>query len=179
MRNSSQGNTTRPSNLSNAFSEGFLQLDRERDEPPRGDDPRGEGPWLVLPASARDWPAEWPEPHGLWALGERPERGDAPSFVGSQRTTALYAAIARPIVGRESFYELGKERWSGGFPLLRAGKPDAWMALFHPELAVAVSLLERMGRSPSDVALFLEAIGPAARERAGSILLERLYPDRG
>ena len=178
MRNSEEGNTPRLSSRSNAFSESFLQLDLEANEPPRGDDPEGEGPWVILHTSSQEWPG-WPEPHALWPLGERPERHDPPSYVCSQRSTALLTSIVRPIVGREPFYELGAERWRGGFPLLRHGRPEAWMGLFHPELAAGVSLLEAVVRNPSDVALLLEAIGPSARRRAGAILLERLYGVQG
>ena len=168
MRDPEEGNTRR---LSNAFVQEFLESDEERDDPPGGRDAEGEGPFQTLPDPT--WP-EWPEAHGIWAPGDRPEHGDRPAFVAAGRPAALYSSIVRPIIGRDPFYWLGRDKWRGGYPLLRDGQPEAWMEIFHPEWALGVSLLEAMGRQPRDVALFLEAIGPTCRRRAGAILLERL-----
>jgi hypothetical protein len=163
--------TQQPS--SNAFSETFLHQDRERNEPAEIDDPEGEGPWLVLPDASPAWPG-WGEAHGLWPLGERPERGDPAAFVASGRSLALCAAVARPLAGRDPLYVLGQERWRGGFPLLRQGKPEGWMGTFFPEWALITSALVSLGQRPEAVAVFLEALGPTCRRRAGAILQERL-----
>src|SRR4051812_20832080 len=109
MHSSPERSTSR---LFNAFSEPFLRLDAEADEPDSGVEPEGEGPWLVLPHST----PEWPSGHGMWPLGESPERGDRPAAAAIRRTTALLASVARRIVGREPFYQLGEERWQGGYP---------------------------------------------------------------
>jgi hypothetical protein len=165
---------------SNAFSESFLQLDIHRDEPSETDDPSSEGPWIVLPGSRQGWPhpEHWNEIHGIWPLGERPERSDAAAFLSSGRSLSLYASIARPIAGRDPLYVLGQERWRGGFPLSRQGRVEAWMEIFHPEWALLTGALASMGQRPYDVAVFLEAIGPSARRRAGTVLHERLVGSR-
>ncbi|HYG61815.1 MAG TPA: hypothetical protein VEL74_04485 [Thermoanaerobaculia bacterium] len=179
MRSPLQGSTPgapdRPS--SNAFSESFLQSDRERNEPAEIDDPEGEGPWLVLPDSSGGWPG-WEEVHGLWPLGERPERGDPAAFVSGGRSLALCAAVARPVAGRDPLYVLGQDRWRGGYPLLRQGRQEAWMGTFFPEWALITSALVSLGQRPEAVAVYLEALGPSCRRRVGAILHERLSTEK-
>jgi hypothetical protein len=170
MRNPQQGTTLRGPN---AFAAEFLRLDLERNEPSEAGDPQGEGPWVVLPSPSRDWP-EWQEVHGLWTVGERPERGDPAAFLSSGRSLGLYASLARPIAGRDPLYALGGDEWRGGYPLSRQNRVEAWMAAFFPEWALITSALASVGQRPYDVAVFLDAIGPACRERAGFFLHERL-----
>jgi hypothetical protein len=173
MHSRDDDNTRRPFN---AFSQDFLKNDAERDEPSGGDEPEAEGPWVVLPAGAGEW--EWPEAHGMWALGERPERGDAPALVGAHRTTTLLSAVVRPVIGREPFYRLGEKKWRGGFALIHDGQAHGWMEIFHPEWALGLSVLEQVARSPQAVSVLLDAAGPTCRRRAGAILLERLDSNR-
>lgn len=177
MSNPIQGTTRR---VPNAFSDTFLQLDTELNEPVEGDDPTSEGPWIVHPCPPdrrRDWP-EWEEVHGLWRLGERPDRGDRPAFLAAGRSTALYASIARPVAGRDPLYHLGKDEWRGGYPLTRQGRTEAWMEVFHPEWALVTSAYASLGQRPYDLALILEAVGPSCRRHAGAILNERLFGAR-
>ncbi|HYG65740.1 MAG TPA: hypothetical protein VEL74_24365 [Thermoanaerobaculia bacterium] len=184
MRSPIEGNTPRVPNSvpeqqsSNAFSKSFLQADLDLNEPAAIDDPEGEGPWLVLPASPDGWPEPWEEVHGMWPLGERPERGDPPAFLSSGRSVALCASIARPVAGRDPLYGLGQEKWRGGFPLLRQGRPEAWMGSFFPEWALITSALLSLGQRPEAVAVYLEALGPSCRRRIGAILYERLLGAR-
>lgn len=164
--------------LPNAFSSTFLELDQELNEPVEANDPDGEGPWVVRPyPSPGEWP-NWQEVHGLWRVGERPDRGDPAACLSSGRSTALYASIARPIAGRDPFYQLGNEPWRGGYPLLRHGRPEAWMEIFHSDWAQMTSAFVSLGQRPYDVAVFLDAIGPSCRLRAGAFLSERLFGAR-
>ena len=135
MHDPHKGSTPR---LPNAFSADFLRLDLERNEPAEASDPAGEGPWVVLPSPSRDWP-EWDEVHGVWLQGEKPERGDPSPLLASGRSLALCASLARPIAGRDPLYVLGQDRWRGGFPLLRQGRPEGWMETFFPEWALMTS----------------------------------------
>lgn len=158
-----------PRRLRNAFSREFLERFKLEDEPPSSAEADAEGPWHVLA-----WPtADGREAYGLWRLGERPEWGDPPAAVFHDRSTALLAAVARPALGREAFYRLGKERTDGGFPLLRHGETAGWLDLFDEDWAFGVNLLERLVRSPEALATILEAAGPLALLRAGAILLTR------
>jgi hypothetical protein len=174
MRDPRKGSTPR---LPNAFSEEFLHLDLKRNEPAEAGDPEGEGPWVVLPSPSRDWP-EWEEVHGLWTLGDRPDRGDPAAFLASGRSLALYSSLARPIAGRDPLYVLQQEKSRGGYLLTRNGRTEAWMRTFFPEWAALTSAFVSMGQRPYDVAAFLDAIGPACRERAGAFLHERLSGSR-
>jgi hypothetical protein len=173
MHSPHQGSTALP----NAFSVEFLRQDLERNEPAEIDDPVGEGPWVVLPSPSKDWPG-WEEVHGLWPQGGQPDRGDPSPLLASGRSLALCSAVARPIAGRDPLYVLGQERWQGGFPLLRQGRPEAWMSTFFPEWALITSALVSLGQRPYDVAVFLDALGPSCRERAGYFLHERLAGSR-
>jgi hypothetical protein len=175
MHSNDDDNTRRPFN---AFSPEFLEADAERDEPAGGDDALGAGPFTIRSAPSREWP-RWDEVHEVWSLGDRPEHGGSPVFASPDRTLALYAAITRPIAGREPLYKLGTEAWRGGYPLTRHGEPEGWMDVFHPEWALLLNALASFAASPQEVAMFLEAIGPSCRRRAGAILCERLQGRRG
>jgi hypothetical protein len=157
----------------NAFEDGFLRRFRREDEPPSAAEADVAGPWRVEPAST----ADGREAFAVWRLGERPEYGDSPSAVFLDRPTAMIAAAVRPFVGREAFYALGKERWNGGFPLLRQGEAMGWIDLFDEDWAFGINVLERFTRSPDAVARLLEAAGPLALERAGRILRHRVVEE--
>ena len=163
-----------PTTLSpNAFEDGFLRRFRQEDEPASAAEADAAGPWRVEPGSTSDGR----EAFALWRLGERPEWGDSPAALFLDRSTALLAAAVRPFVGRDPFYELGKERWSGGFALLRQGEAVGWIDLFDEDWAFGINVLERFTRSPEAVAQLLEAAGPLALERAGRILRHRVIDD--
>ncbi|HEX9940482.1 MAG TPA: hypothetical protein VGG03_00585 [Thermoanaerobaculia bacterium] len=154
----------------NAFAEEFLQRFDLEDEPSSAAEADVAGPWEVQPSSL----ADGREGFGVWRLGERPEWGDAPAGVFRERPAALLAAAVRPFVGRDPFYELGNERWSSGFPLLRHGEAVGWIDLFDQDWAFGLNVLERFTRSPEALATLLEAAGPLALERAGRILRLRV-----
>jgi hypothetical protein len=166
MRDSADPSTAAP----NAFAADFLRRFEEEDEPASAAEADVAGPWSIHPSST----AEGREAFGLWRTGERPEWGDAPAGLFRERPTALLAAAVRPFVGRDPFYELGKERWNGGFPLLRQGEMVGWIDLFDEDWAFGVNVLERFARSPLALARLLEAAGPLALERAGRILREQV-----
>jgi hypothetical protein len=154
----------------NAFAEEFLRLFEQEDEPPSGAEADVAGPWQVEPSST----ADGRDAYGLWRLGERPEWGDVPAGLFRDRSTALIAAAVRPFLGRDPFYELGRERWNGGFPLLRQGAAVGWIDLFDEDWAFGLNVLERFTRSPEALAALMEAAGPLALERAGRILRLRV-----
>jgi hypothetical protein len=166
MRDSADPSTAAP----NAFAADFLRRFEAEDEPASAAEADVAGPWSILPASTAEGRAAF----GLWRTGERPEWGDAPAGLFRERPMALLAAAVRPFVGRDPFYELGKERWNGGFPLLRQGEMVGWIDLFDEDWAFGVNVLERFARSPLALARLLEAAGPLALERAGRILREQV-----
>ncbi len=154
----------------NAFAEEFLNRFELEDEPPSAAEADVAGPWQVQPFPL----ADGHEAFGLWRQGEGPEWGDTPSGLFRDHSTALLAATVRPFVGRDPFYELGRERESGGFPLLRQGEAIGWLDLFDEDWASGVNALERLARSPQALATLMEAAGPLALERAGRILRGRV-----
>ncbi len=163
-----------PTTLShNAFEGEFLRRFRQEDEPASAAEADAAGPWRVGPAATSDGR----EAFALWRLGERPEWGDAPAALFRDHPTALLAAAIRPFVGRDAFYELGKERWNGGFPLLRQGEAVGWIDLFDEDWAFGINVMERLTRTPDALARLLEAAGPLALERAGRILRHRIMAE--
>lgn len=164
-----------PTPVFNAFAEEFLRRFEREDEPPSAAEADGAGPWRVEPSSTTDGR----EAFGLWRSGERPDWGDPPAGLFRERSTALLATAVRPFVGRDPFYELGKERWTGGFPLLRQGEAIGWIDLFDEDWAFGINILERFARSPEALARLLEAAGPLALERAGRILHGRVMDGEG
>jgi hypothetical protein len=154
----------------NAFAEEFLSRFEHEDEPPSAAEADVAGPWEVQPFPL----ADGHEAFGVWRLGERAGWGDAPAGLFRDPSTALLAATVRPFVGRDPFYELGREREGGGFPLLRQGEAIGWLDLFDEDWALGVNVLERLARSPQALASLMEAAGPLALERAGRILRARV-----
>jgi len=154
----------------NAFNEEFLRRFEQEDEPSSAAEADVAGPWEVEPTTT----AEGREAFGVWRLGEGPQWGDAPAGLFVDRSTAQLAAAVRPFVGRDPFYELGRDRWNGGFPLLRQGEAVGWIDLFDEDWAFGLNVLERFTRSPTALASLLEAAGPLALARAGRILRGRV-----
>ena len=154
----------------NAFDDEFLRLFGQEDEPASAAESDVAGPWRVELAST----STGLEAFALWRLGERPEWGDAPAGLFRERSTALLAAAVRPFAGRDAFYDLGKERRNGGFPLLRQGEAVGWIELFDEDWAFGINMLERFTRAPEALATLLAAAGPLTLERAGRILLHRI-----
>src|SRR5882672_2617544 len=101
MRDPEDPTTTHP----NAFDDEFLRRFRQEDEPASAAEADVAGPWRIEPSST----SAGLQAFGLWRLGERPEWGDAPAGLFRERSTALLAAAVRPFVGRDPFYELGKD----------------------------------------------------------------------
>jgi hypothetical protein len=150
----------------NAFAEEFLRRFDREDEPSSAAEADVAGPWEVQLSST----ADGREAFGVWRQEERPEWGDVPAGLFRERSTALLAAAVRPFVGRDPFYELGRERRNGGFPLLRQGEAIGWIDLFDEDWAFGLNVLERFTRSPQALASLLEAAGPLALDHAGRIL---------
>jgi hypothetical protein len=162
-----EDSTTPPSR--NAFAEEFLRLFEQEDEPPSAAEADVAGPWEIQRSST----ADGRDAFGLWRLGERAEWGDAPAGLFRERSTALLAAAVRPFLGRDPFYELGRERWNGGFPLLRQGEAVGWIDLFDEDWAFGVNVLERFTRSPRALCGWPRAKTERSRLRAGCSLAAR------
>lgn len=156
--------------IRNAFAEEFLRRFDQEDEPPSSSEADLAGPWDVQETSL----ADGREAFGLWRVGDRPEWGDPPAGLFRERSLALLAAAVRPLVGKDPYYELGTERWTGGFPLLRQGQAVGWIDLFEQDWTFGINLLERFARSPEALATLMEAAGPLALGRAGRILRHRI-----
>jgi hypothetical protein len=154
----------------NAFSEEFLHRFEAEDEPASAPEADVAGPWDVQRFPLSDGR----EAFGLWRAGERPEWGDGPAGLFRERSTALLAAAVRPFLGRDPYTSLGKERWTGGFPLFRHGEAVGWIDLFDEDWAFGINVLERFTRSPEALASLMEAAGPLALQRAGRILHARV-----
>lgn len=160
--------------MRNAFSDEFLRHFQDEDEPPSAGEADVAGPWGVQPFPTTDGR----ESFALWRLGESPDWGDTPAAQFRDRSTALLAAAIRPFLGRDPFYQLGKDRRNGGFPVMRHGEAAGWVDLFDEDWVFGVNILERFTRSPEALATLLEAAGPVALERAGRILRERVIEER-
>ncbi|HEX6900800.1 MAG TPA: hypothetical protein VF789_13830 [Thermoanaerobaculia bacterium] len=161
--------------IRNAFDEEFLRRFQGEDEPGSAGEADAAGPWEVHAAPTPDGR----EAYGLWRLGERPEWGDPPAGLFRERSMALLAAAIRPLLGKEPYYVLGRDRWSGGFPLFRQNEAVGWIDLFDEDWAFGLNLLERFTRSPQAMATLLDAAGPLALERAGRILRHRVMDQEG
>jgi hypothetical protein len=75
-------------------------------------------------------------------------------------------------------FHLGETAGEGGFPLIatdgdQGPRQCGAFALYEPELAAALHLLQGLVRSPSALAAVIEAAGPGALEQVGRILARR------
>ena len=152
---------------SNAFSPSFLHRIGQRDEPPSAGEADVAGPWRILEMPGKRF--------GVFRLGESPERGHRPTAVFGERWLALLAAAVLPGTGRDAAFRLHKDAGPGGFAVEtgNGGGPVGTLALFDERLIEALHVAERLARSPEALANVLEAAGPLALERAGTLLDER------
>ena len=92
------------------------------------------------------------EAFGLWRTGRAAGLGRRARRTFPRAVDGPAGRRVRPFVGRDPFYELGQERWNGGFPLLRQGETLGWIDLFDEDWAFGVNVLERFTRSPEALA---------------------------
>jgi hypothetical protein len=152
----------------NAFTSTFLHRLGERDEPPTAGEADAAGPWHVEEIPGQGF--------GLFRLGESLERGCRPAAVFRGRFLALLAAAVLPGTGRDAAFRLAKEAGPAGFAVEagNGGEVVGFSALFDEGLIAALHVAESLARSPESLAIFLEAAGQVALERAGAILDERV-----
>jgi hypothetical protein len=157
----------------NAFSPSFLHRISQRDEPPTAGEADVAGPWRIL---------EMPgERFGVFRIGESPERGQRPAAVFRARSWALLAAAVLPGTGRDAAFRMAKDSGLEGFSIEtgNGGEPVGHSRLFDERLIEALHVVERLVRSPEALALLMEAAGPLALERAGTVLDERVEDAAG
>ena len=166
MPGSKDGSTRFP-RRPNAFNPTFLQQFDQRDEPPAATEADVAGPWAIEPIPDQGF--------GLFRAGESLARGFEPTAVFHERWMALLAAAVLPGTGRDPLLHLSKEAGPDGYAVtLDGGEVVGRLALFDERLLDAMNTVAGMVRSPQALTDLLEAAGPAAVERCGAILEERV-----
>lgn len=163
MRSQMNGSTAVPAN---AFTEDYLALLNERDEPITAAEADYAGPWSIddLPQGG----------HTVRRAG-----GDHPYAVFSRLEMAQVAAAVLPGTGREKRYRLGRDEEPGrGYPILRSGETVGYVELFDEDLVVALNVIDALLASPNDLAWLLEAAGGLALQHVGRISMARAAASR-
>ncbi len=161
-----------PPSSPSIFSPEFLARLHERDEAPTASEADLFGPWRFEAVPGRPG---WAGVLRAWEdLGE----GDPPRALFDQEELAALCAVALPLLGREPLFHLGETPGPGGFPLLAADGEQGFrecgaLALYEPELAAALHLLQGLVRSPAALAAVIAAAGPGALAQVGRILAGR------
>jgi hypothetical protein len=157
----------------NAFDAGFLarledHQEGENGEPPTASEAELAGPWRIEPL-----PPSYGGGYGLFRAGEDVRRGFGPHARFTSLWAAKLVASLLPGLARDEAYRLRPDAEPEGFAL---ESREAWGAVighvgvFDPRLADALNVLDALMRSPWALALFLEACGKVALEKAGAIL---------
>jgi len=155
-----------PSHPPNAFAPAFLHRFEERDEPPTAGEADAAGPWFIEPVPSLGF--------GLFRAGESLARGFQPAAVFPDRWLALIAAAVLPGTGRDALLRLNRENDALGYGVvLDDGEIVGHFELFDEPLLDAMNVAVALVRSPWSLAWLLEAAGPLALERCGTILAER------
>jgi hypothetical protein len=150
----------------NAFTEEYLALLNERDEPITAAEADYAGPWSVDDL-----------PQGGHAV-RRPEQA-RPYAVFSLLELAQVAAAILPGTGREKRYKLGRDEEPGrGYPIFRAGETVGYVELFDEDLVAALNVIDALLASPHDFAWLLEAAGGLALQHVGRISMARAAASR-
>lgn len=152
----------------NAFETTFLARMDERNEPATAAEADLAGPWHLerLPSGR----------FGLYRRGRTHARGHDPKAIFATHELALQAMALLPLLGKGDAYRLRQD--DQGYVL---ESREDWSAVvghlarFDPDLVPALSVLERLARSPWSLALFLESCGKVALEHAGAILEARVW----
>jgi hypothetical protein len=163
MRTRQNGSTT-ASAAANAFTEEYLELLAQRDEPVTAAEADTAGPWHLEP-----------HPQG-WAVlrqGESVEKGSEPTALFQKRDAARLAAAVLPGTGRRPRYRLGKDAETLGFPLLDDGRVVGHLRFFDEELAAALNVADALVSTPRDLSWLIDGAGGLALDHAGKIALER------
>jgi hypothetical protein len=147
----------------------FLHRLAKRDEPRTASEADVAGPWRLVPLGGGE--------HGLFRLGESPERGDRPEAVFADLEHAWLGLALLPGTGRDPLYHLGTEETPRGFPLSTGGEVIGYLRLFNQEVPTAFHTAGCLLRSPDAIARLLQASGSLTLERVDRILAERVETD--
>ncbi len=166
MRSRVNGSTPVPTPV-NAFTEEYLALLNERDEPVTAGEADYAGPWSVedLPRGG----------HALLRSGQDLDT-DRPYAIFSLLELAQVAAAVLPGTGREKKYRLGPDEEPGrGYPIFRSGETVGYVQLFDEDLVASLNVIDFLLASPHDFAWLLEAAGGLALQHVGRISMARVH----
>jgi len=167
MRSRLNGSTPLPMPV-NAFTEEYLALLNERDEPVTAGEADYAGPWNIedLPRGGG---------HALLRSNQDPD-ADRPYAVFSMLELAQVAAAVLPGTGREKKYRLGPDEEPGrGYPIFRSGETVGYVQLFDEDLVASLNVIDALLASPHDFAWLLEAAGGLALQHVGRISMARAH----
>jgi len=158
--------SARPSLPVRVFTEEYLALLAERDEPETAPEADTAGPWNV-------------EPHPLgWAVlreGESLAKGSAPAGVFLRKEVAQIVAAALPGTGRRLRYHLSTDPDAEGrTPVLLEGRQVGTFRYFDENLLAALKAIDALLAAPRDFAWLLDAMGGLALEHVDKIAAARL-----
>ncbi len=165
MRTRKNGSTAASAALpANAFTEEYLDLLSQRDEPVTAAEADTAGPWH-LEAHPQGW--------AVLRQGESLEKESAPTAIFQKKDAARLAAAVLPGTGRRLRYKLGKDEESLGYPLLDDGRVVGHLRFFDEDLVAAVNVVDALASMPRDFAWLIDGAGGLALDHAGKIALER------
>ena len=145
----------------NAFSEEYLEAVREHDEPSTSYEADTSGPFSLV------------EQQGMLALfrsWESSAGGDVPQAVFQHRETALLFQAIWPAVGRSRLFRLREVATAQGYGLEQEGQLVGSLRSFDADAVVGGHFASYLARTPSSLALLVEASGPTAQRHVGRIL---------
>ncbi|MFL6192613.1 MAG: hypothetical protein ACJ75H_00470 [Thermoanaerobaculia bacterium] len=148
----------------NAFSQEYLALLRERDEPETAADCEQRSPLVLREHQGR---------FALFRPWQRAENGDLPEALFDLREDALWFLAARGAVSRLRTFSLreGEEQRSEeGFLVEKLGRPAGRLRSYDPDWVASANALVSAARSPEDLAEVLSLAGPQRQEQVGEIL---------
>lgn len=152
------------------FTSEALERLRLRDEPPTAAEAELSGLWSVRRLGDEGW-------FGMFRLGEA-ERDEEPLLETRDHYLALLGAAALAVVTQGSKFRLDEQSRNGRFPLRREGEEVGSARVFLADICEVLDAFEAAIRSPSTLALILEAAGATALERAGRELGMRISMER-
>ncbi|MEA2599177.1 MAG: hypothetical protein QOF89_169 [Acidobacteriota bacterium] len=165
------------SRLTNAFSEEYQALLRERDEP--------DGPWA---GDAAKPVVIWKMRNGfgLFRPWQDPQSGDEPLAVFTDLADARLAVVARSIIRRTRYYQLREPQYPHpveGYAVLREGEEKGRLRIFEPEWIDVMNMLTCTAQTAEGLAVVLDLSGPTTQEELGELLGRSvalpLHPDLG
>jgi hypothetical protein len=165
MRTRQNGSTPASAAVSaNAFTDEYLELLSQRDEPVTAAEADTAGPWH-LEAHPQGW--------AVLRQGESLDRGSIPTALLQKKDAARLTAAVLPSTGRRLRYQLGKDPEALGFPLFDDNRVVGHLRFFDEDLVAALNVVDALVSMPRDLAWMLDGAGGLALDHAGKIALER------